>query len=86
MNCEHCSEAWGTCTNADCPYCADYCPVPENPEVCRYSGLDDTEMMLRKCLSNEQEDHQQAIQALAEENRELRKALAEAQATLKKEG
>lgn len=50
MNCEHYSEDWATCTNADCPYCADYCPVSENPEVCRYSGLDDTEMMLRERL------------------------------------
>lgn len=50
MNCEHYSEDWETCTNADCPYCADYCPVTENPEVCRYSGLDDTEMMLRERL------------------------------------
>lgn len=46
MNCEHYSEDWETCTNADCPYCADYCPVTENPEVCRYSGLDDTEQVL----------------------------------------
>lgn len=84
MNCEHYSEDWETCTNADCPYCADYCPVSENPEVCRYSGLDDTEMMLRKCLSNEQEDHQQALQALVEENRELREAIAEAQAALER--
>lgn len=84
MICEHFDVNWETCTNADCPYCADYCPVSDNPEVCRYSGLDDTEMMLRKCLGNEQEDHQQALQALAEENRELRKALAEAQAALER--
>lgn len=50
MNCEHYSEDWETCTNADCPYCADYCPVTENPEVCRYSGLDDTEQVLREQL------------------------------------
>lgn len=50
MNCEHYSEDWETCTNADCPYCADYCPVTENPEVCRYSGLDDTEQVLRERL------------------------------------
>lgn len=24
------------CVNADCPLCADYCPVPNDPEVCRY--------------------------------------------------
>lgn len=26
------------------------CPVTENPEVCRYSGLDDTEQVLRERL------------------------------------
>ena len=50
MICEHFDANWETCTNADCPYCADYCPVTENPEVCRYSGLDDTETMLRERL------------------------------------
>ena len=24
------------CVNADCPYCADYCPVTEIPDVCKY--------------------------------------------------
>ena len=24
------------CVNADCPMVADYCPVPDNPGVCRY--------------------------------------------------
>lgn len=24
------------CVNADCPMCADYCPVVDNPGVCRY--------------------------------------------------
>ena len=24
------------CVNADCPMCADYCPVPNDEGVCRY--------------------------------------------------
>lgn len=24
------------CVNADCPMCADYCPVPDTPGVCKY--------------------------------------------------
>lgn len=28
------------CVNADCPMRADYCPVPDNPGVCRYEKRD----------------------------------------------
>lgn len=24
------------CTNGDCPYCADFCPVTDHPEICKY--------------------------------------------------
>ena len=24
------------CTNADCPLVADYCPVPDTPDVCQW--------------------------------------------------
>lgn len=24
------------CVNAECPMCADFCPVPDTPGVCRY--------------------------------------------------
>ena len=24
------------CVNDDCPMCADYCPVPDIEDVCRY--------------------------------------------------
>lgn len=24
------------CTNADCPLVADYCPVPDTPDVCKW--------------------------------------------------
>ena len=76
MNCEHYSEGWETCTNADCPYCADYCPVAENPEVCRYSGLDDTETMLRERLDQSERDRESAIHDLVEENSRLKNTVA----------
>lgn len=75
MNCQYYDTGWETCTNADCPYCADCCPVTENPEVCRYSGLDETEEMLREALDSEVEDSREAIRALAEENDRLRKEI-----------
>lgn len=80
MECKWYSYGFETCTNADCPYCGDFCPVAENPEVCRYSGLDDTENMLRRCLDDEERDAQEAIQALAEENWALKKELEKAKA------
>ena len=27
------------CVNADCPMCADYCPVPDFPGVCQFEDL-----------------------------------------------
>lgn len=76
MNCEHYSEDWETCTNADCPYCADYCPMSENPEVCRYSGLDDTEMMLRERLNQSERDRESVIHDLVEEIGRLKNTVA----------
>ena len=84
MNCEHYSEYWETCTNADCPYCADYCPVTENPEVCRYSGLDDTEQVLRERLDEavkwrEDDLHEftKKVNALQREIKRLKKQVKE---------
>lgn len=31
------------CTNADCPMCADGCPVPDTPGVCRYEDRSEEE-------------------------------------------
>ena len=31
------------CVNADCPMVADYCPVPNDPEVCRFEDRMDEE-------------------------------------------
>ena len=76
MNCEHYSEDWETCTNADCPYCADYCPVAESPEVCRYSGLDDTEMMLRERLDQSERNRESEIHDLVDENGRLKNTVA----------
>ena len=77
MNCQYYDNNFETCTNGDCPFCSDFCPVTENQEICRYSGLDETENMLRGCLDNEEKDHREAIQSLAEENQELKKQLDE---------
>lgn len=79
MNCKHYDNDFETCKNGDCPYCADYCPVTQNQEVCRYSDLDETEIARRESLDNEGKDSRGAIQALAEENQELKKQLAEAE-------
>lgn len=32
------------CVNADCPACADYCPVPDYPGVCRFDGVNIRQM------------------------------------------
>ena len=32
--CKYCVDE--ICVNADCPICADYCPVPNDEEICRY--------------------------------------------------
>lgn len=31
------------CVNADCPMCADYCPVADNPGVCRFEERGDSD-------------------------------------------
>lgn len=31
------------CVNADCPMRADYCPVPDIPDVCKYEERKQTE-------------------------------------------
>ena len=80
MNCQYYDNNFETCTNGDCPFCSDFCPVTENQEICRYSELDDTETMLRRCLDAEKEDSREAIQALAEENKDLKKQLKKVKA------
>jgi len=37
INCEY--ERDEICVNDACPYCADYCPVWEHPEICAYNEL-----------------------------------------------
>ncbi|HIV19453.1 MAG TPA: hypothetical protein IAC82_09160 [Candidatus Merdivicinus intestinigallinarum] len=77
MNCQYYDSDFETCKNGDCPYCADFCPVTENQEVCRYSDLDETEIAHRESLDHEKQDSQEALQALAQENQELKKQLAD---------
>ena len=38
MSCKYCKDEF--CVNADCPLCADYCPVIDVPGVCKYEVLD----------------------------------------------
>ena len=34
MDCKYCQDE--ICVNADCPMCAEYCPVVDVPGVCRF--------------------------------------------------
>lgn len=37
MECKYLSDSFSEiCVNADCPYCCDFCPVTQEPQVCRY--------------------------------------------------
>ena len=38
------------CVNADCPMRADYCPVPDIPDVCKYEEHTQTEKGADVCL------------------------------------
>lgn len=33
-DCKWCKDE--ICVNSDCPMCCDYCPVPDDPGVCRF--------------------------------------------------
>lgn len=42
MTCKYLSDDYDErCVNADCPYCTDWCPVTEHPEVCRFSSINE---------------------------------------------
>ena len=36
------------CVNADCPACADYCPVANTPGVCKYEERGDSDAQKSK--------------------------------------
>lgn len=38
MSCKYCIDE--VCVNADCPLCADYCPVIDVPGVCKYEDIE----------------------------------------------
>lgn len=48
--CEHFSEDHETCTNADSPYCADFCPMWEHKDACLYSSENDLVRRLRNAV------------------------------------
>lgn len=37
MKCKWYTDFEGACTNGECPYCGDTCPMSEYPEVCKYA-------------------------------------------------
>lgn len=40
MTCKWLSDDFNEiCTNGDCPYCADFCPVTGNPEICKFMDM-----------------------------------------------
>lgn len=41
------------CVNDECPMCADYCPVPNDPGVCKYEEREDETYVLspKGCLA-----------------------------------
>lgn len=41
MDCKYCQDE--ICVNADCPMCADFCPVADVPGVCRFEDRGDTQ-------------------------------------------
>ena len=57
------------CVNADCPMCADYCPVPDIPGVCRFEEREVTMAEIKNYLPDEE-----ILAQLAEEAAELSQA------------
>lgn len=40
------------CVNGDCPVRADYCPVTNYPEICKYSEFEESDREIRNYDSN----------------------------------
>ena len=40
-DCKYCQDE--ICVNADCPMCADFCPVPDIPGVCRFEEREEAQ-------------------------------------------
>lgn len=39
MSCKYLSDEFQEiCTNIDCPYCTDFCPVTQDDSICKYRG------------------------------------------------
>ena len=57
------------CVNADCPMCADYCPVPDVDGVCRFEEREVTMDKIKNYLPDEE-----ILAQLAEEAAELSQA------------
>ena len=44
QKCKYLSEDFSeVCTNGDCPVCADFCPVTQHPEICKFAEMEEAE-------------------------------------------
>ena len=60
MSCKYCKDE--VCVNADCPLCADYCPVIDVPGVCKYELIEPLERFV-EAQSRTYEDALREIKA-----------------------
>ncbi len=67
MDCKYCQDE--ICVNADCPMCADYCPVVDVPGVCRFEEREVTMAEIKNYLPDAE-----ILAQLAEEASELAQA------------
>ncbi|MBQ8766073.1 MAG: hypothetical protein IJZ16_04655 [Clostridia bacterium] len=49
--CKNCVDE--ICVNTDCPLRADYCPVPNDPDVCKWEERDTTISSCKECIHYE---------------------------------
>ena len=66
-DCKYCQDE--VCVNADCPMCADFCPVPDIPGVCRFEESEITMDKIKNYIPDEE-----ILAQLAEEAAELSQA------------
>ena len=67
-DCKYC-QVDEVCVNADCPMCADFCPVVDVPGVCRFEEREVTMDKIKNYLPDEE-----ILAQLAEEAAELAQA------------
>lgn len=65
------------CVNANCPACADFCPVVNYLGVCRFEELEPRKPRTEKEIRMEKEADEKAKQAVSEVGRRVGEILAE---------